>query len=266
MEGDQQVASSTSSPKETSPGSREITIMIMRKVGRIRSFTISRRALLWLTVFLFLYILFSLFIISRFIDIRYRFRYHSERLADIEEKYNNMEKDLLKAQQRAANLDAYIESTIGRDGEEGTTLVQPADVVAEERPTVTETEKATDQTAKSVDIEGLDIRKLDSGIVIDFRLTNTSSGNEAVEGYMHIIVSDQYNNYPSVWNAPSREVKDGLPLQYRSGERFIIQRFKQYHREFTSESSFGMPALIKILAYDTSGNLILMKEYEVKDV
>lgn len=266
LEGDQQVTSSTPSVKEVSSESREITIMIMKKVGKIRSFTISRRVLLWLSVFLSLYILFSLFVISRFMDMRFRFLDQSNRFAEIEEKYKNMEKDLLKAQQRAANLDAYIESTMREEGVEGTPSVQSPDVAAVDRPIVAAPEKVIEQATYSVDIEGLDIRKLDSGVVIDFRLTNTASGNEAVEGYMHIIVSDQYNNYPSVWNSPSREVKNGLPSQYRTGERFIIQRFKQYHREFTSESSFGIPARIKILAYDPSGNLILMKEYEVQDV
>lgn len=265
MDGDQQVASSTPSPKEASPGSRDITIMIMKKVGRIRSFTISHRILLWLSLFLSLYILSSLFIISRFMDMRYRFRDQSKRLADFEEKYNNMEKDLLRAQQRAANLDAYIESTMHKEGAEGTAPIQTPDITAVQQPSVTVPENVMGQASYSVDIEGLDIRKLDSGIVIDFRLTNTGSGTDAVEGYMHIIVSDQYNNYPSIWNSTSREIKNGIPSQYRSGERFIIQRFKQYHREFTSQSSFGMPARITILAYDPSGNLILMKEYEVQD-
>jgi len=265
MDGDQQVASSAQSPKEAAPGSGDITIMIMKKVGRIRSFTISHRILLWLSVCLSLYILLSLFIISRYVDMRYRFRDQFKRLSSFEEKYNNMEKDLLKAQQRAANLEAYIESTMHQEGEAGTITFQPPEIPAVEQPALT-APQVVGQASYSVDIEGLDIRKLDSGIVMDFRLTNTGSGTDTVEGYMHIIVSDQYNNYPSIWNSPSRDIKNGIPSQYRSGERFIIQRFKQYHREFTSQSSFGPPARITILAYDPSGNLILMKEYEVQDV
>ncbi|MBN1627101.1 MAG: hypothetical protein JW944_11305 [Deltaproteobacteria bacterium] len=265
MDGDQQVTSATTFPKEAPPGSHDITIMIMKKVGRIRSFTISYCILFWLSIFLSLYFLFSLFIISHYMDMRYRYRNQSKSLADLEEKYNNMEKGLLKAQQRAANLEAYIESTTHKEEAKDTAPVQMPDIPAEKQSTVTAPEKIIAPASYSVDIEGLDIRKSDPGIVIDFRLTNTSSGTDAVEGYLHIIVSDQYNNYPSIWNSPSREITDGIPSQYRSGERFIIQRFKQYHREFTSESSFGVPARITIIAYDPSGNLILRKEFEVRD-
>jgi len=263
MENNQRI---TSSLKKNSPGSHEITIMIMGSTGRIRSFTISRRILLWSSLFLSFYILLSLFIISRFVDIRFRFRAQSARLEKIEEKYEGMEKDLLKARQRTINLEAYIESTRKLVEEGSTNTAQPPDVAAVDKSNINAAGKVGEQAPVSVDVEGLDIRRLNSGVVIDFRLVNMASGVGAIEGYMHIIVSDQNNNFPSIWNAPSKEFRNGLPLEFRSGEHFIIQRFKQYHREFTSDSSFGTPARIRILVYDLSGNLIFTKEYEVKHV
>ena len=262
MEGNQQINSPL---KEDSPKANEITIMIMGNIGKIRSFTVSRRVLLWSSILLLIYILLSLFIIVRFIDVRYRFSMQSEMVKNFKERYNGMEKDLLKAQQRATNLEAYIESTKQKKEDVGTVEVQGAADASADKPAVKTDEKAGGQTTKSVEIEGLDIRRMDSVVVVDFRLINMTSGDGAVEGYMHIIVSDKNNNFPSVWNAPSRDVRNGLPSEFRSGERFIIQRFKQYHREFTSDGSSGAPASIRILAYDPSGNLILMREYEVKD-
>jgi hypothetical protein len=251
--------------KENSPGPNEITIMIMGSIGKIHSFTVSRRVLVWLSILLLIYILISLFIISRYIGISSSFRSQSVSLDEAKEKYEQMDKDLLKAQQRAANLEAYIEST-GKHMEEGGTTVRMQPGSAPDRTVIDTAGGGSEQAKRSVDVEGWDIRQLNSGVVIDFRLVNITSGVGAVEGYMHILVSDRNNNFPSTWNAPSKEVRNGVPAEFRTGEHFIIQRFKQYHREFTSGSSFGPPSHIRILAYDSSGNLILEKEYEVNNV
>jgi len=262
MEGNQRINSSL---KENAPGPHEITIMIMGSIGRIRSFTISRRILLWSSIILVLYSLFSLFIIGRHFSMSSRFRDQSITIKEITEKFEGMEKGLLKAQQRTANLEAYIEST-SKQMEAGGTAARVQSRPAGDMTVIDMSGERSEQAKRSVDIEGLGIRRLDSGVVLDFRLVSVTSGTGAAEGYLHIIVRDKDGNFPSVWNAPSKEVRNGLPAEFRSGEHFIIQRFKQYHREFTSDGSVGMPAQIRILAYDPSGDIILEKEYEVNDV
>jgi len=262
MDRDQQIAQSL---KENSPGSQEITIMIMGSIGRIRSFTVSRRILLWSCLFLFFYTLISLFIINRYVNIRSLYRIQADRLKDVEEKYDGMEKDLLKAQQHAANLELFFKNT-EQKGTGGAIQDEGRTASAMDRSGSNAPGVGNEKTSKSVDIEDLNIRRADSGIVVDFKLVNMDSGERAVEGYMHILVSDKNNNFPSVWNAPSKGIKNGLPSEYRSGEHFVIQRFKQYHREFISDNSTEMPASISILAYDTSGNLIIKRVYEVNNV
>jgi len=255
MDSDQKISQSI---KENSPGAEEITIMIMGNIGRIRSFTVSRRILLWVLLSLFFYIILSLFIINRFIDIRSRYKTIANKQKEIEEKYDGMEKDLLSAQQHAANLESYFKKMEGKNtGSETQASVQNSP--SQDRETGSTPGTGSDVTSKFVDIEGLNIRKVDSGVVIDFKLVNMNSGEKAMEGYMHILVSDRNNNFPSVWNAPSRDVKNGIPSEFRSGEHFVIQRFKQYHREFMSDNSTETPSNIIILAYDMSGNLIIKK-------
>lgn len=250
----------TLSLKENVPGSKEITIMIIGSIGRIRSFTISRRILLWSSICLSLYILISLFIVFWFVDTSSRYRNQAEMIKENEERYNGIEKDLLKAQQYAANLEEYIKTSWGQketDEEEGQAV---------DSSNSSDTEKGREQTANYIGIEGLSIRRLESGVVVDFRLVNMNSEDVAIEGYMHLIVGDENNNFPPVWNSPSREIKDGLPSDFRRGERFVIQRFKQYHREFSSDTSSGMPSTISILVYDFSGNLIQKSVHDVNDV
>ena len=262
MEGNQQI---TASLKENSPGSDEITIMIMGNVGRIRSFTISRRILLWASVFLLIYILLSLFVIIRFINVSSRYGALSERLKDINEKYDRMEKDFLEAKQHAANLDAYLGT---REQKEKSSTIQRAveAVPAGDKPTAVVSEKGNEIKQESVDIEGLNIRRSDKGVVIDFKLVNMNLEETPVEGYVHIIVSNKNNNFPETWNEPSKEIRNGQPSDYRSGEHFTIQRFKQFHREFMSNSVSGTPSSISIQAYNPSGELILKKVYDVNNL
>jgi len=252
--------------KENASGSHKITITVMGSIGRIRSFTISRRILLGASIFFILYILLSLFIINRFIDVRARYRVLSDKVEKTENNYNEMEKTLLKAQQHAANLEAYIATATEQKEESNTIPGKEPALAAGGKAIITADEKGNKETSKSVDIEGVTLRRLNSGVAIDFRLVNMNSGVGAIEGYMHIIATDKNNNSPQAWNTPSGELKNGLPSDYRSGEHFIIQRFKLYHREFMTDVSFGTPASIRILAYDPSGNLILTRDYEVGNV
>jgi hypothetical protein len=262
MEGNQRI---NSSMKETPSGPREITIMIMGSIGRIRSFTISSRILLWSSIILLLYILLSLFIISRHIIISNRFSDQSVAIQEIREKYEAMGKDLLTAQQRAANLEAYIES-IGKKSEGSAALGQGQTSAASGDISGDGAGKSGNQSTAAVDIEDLEIRKLNASLAVDFRLVSKASGTGAIEGYLHIIVMDKNGDFPPAWNAPSKVVQNERPSEFRSGEHFFIQRFKQYHREFASGGAAGMPAKIRILAYDPSGNVILEMEYGVDGV
>jgi hypothetical protein len=252
-----------SSLKENRPGTHEITVMIMGSIGRIRSFTISKRFLLWTSVFLLLYLLISLFLINRYIDIRGHYKDLSENTAKSEEEYEEMKIALATAQQHAVNLEAYIETTKEKPVAAGATDTTAASA-APAKTTASSAEKTGERSAKDVDIEGLSIKRSASGgIVIDFRLVNMTSGGVGIDGYMHILASDKENNYPQAWTAPSKDVKNGLPTDFKSGEHFFIQRFRQCHREFSPDSTSGAPAHIRVLAYDPSGNLLLNREYEV---
>lgn len=263
MDSNQQVESPQ---KENLPLSNTISIMIMAGIGRICTFTISRRFLMGAALFFLFYILFSIFIISEFFTLRLRHRALSDRFEEVENKYNDIEKDLLHARQRAANFEAYIES-IGEQKEERDII--PVEVPQEASAgdkSIGATEIGIEVMTDLVDVEGLTIKKLDTGLSVDFRLTNIDSGIDAIEGFVHIMVYDKNNNLPTIWNSSSRYTEDGLPSDFRSGQRFVIHRFKQYHREFMADNTLGMPETISILAYDTVGNLIFKRDYDVNDV
>jgi len=118
----------------------------------------------------------------------------------------------------------------------------------------------------SVDITDFVIKREDSGMNVDFRLVNTIEAENAVEGYMHIIAMDKGNKYPSGWNNARDELQNGLPVDFRSGQRFFIQRFKSYHRRFNMNSNSELPEAIRVLVYSQSGELLLKKEFEVDNV
>ncbi|MDB9823070.1 hypothetical protein OAC89_05145 [Deltaproteobacteria bacterium] len=254
--------------REKPPDREELTVMIIRSVGKIRSFKISRRAVLWVSIFLFAYIVASLYTFNRFFDLRYLYRIQSEKLERSERDMNENARMLLQTKDYVAGLEDYL-----KDISDSRAL--------ENRPDQKETgtEGTLDRTAadsdkenedkqkrfKTVDIMDAIIQKEDSGMSVDFKLVNTAPEENAMDGYVHIIAMDNKNSYPSEWNYPDYKLQDGFPVNFRRGQPFFIQRFKSYHRQFNMNSNSELPTTIRVLVYDQSGELILTKEFEVSN-
>ena len=242
---------------EKSLNPKELTIMVIRSVGKMRSFKLSRRTILWTSLFLLAYMIISLYTINRFFDLRNRFNVQSEKLERLEKDLNKNLKLLTQTKDYVIGLEEYIKNAVNQEGEKPTS-VQKAE----------ETKGIVDGTATKiplniVDIENAVIQREDSGMSIDFRLVNTIQDENAIEGYIHIIAMDKKNDYPPEWNKNLDRLQDGYPVNFRSGQPFLIQRFRPYHRQFNMNSNSDLPKTIRILVYNVSGDLILKKEFEV---
>jgi hypothetical protein len=248
---------------------KELTVMVIRSVGKIRSFTISRRAIVWTSVFLLAYILVSIFIFNNYFDLRYRYKIQSEKLKDTEENLNENNNKLILSEQYVAGLEEYI-----RDTEEKAEQIDISssmdrkkdDVINKIVKDVNKKNPMGNRPSRDVDITDITIRRMDSVLNLDFKLVINKSDENPIEGYIHIIAADKNNRYPSVWNNRRDELKNGMPVYFRRGKLFIIQRFRLYHYEFDMNTESEFPSLIKMLIYDKSGKLILEKELKVSDV
>ena len=246
-----------------SPG--ELTIMVIRSVGKIRSFKISRKVILWTSLFLLAYILVSVYVFNRFFELRYLNNIQSEKLESLEKALDQNERSLFQARQYMAGLEDYIKNYDSRKEEEVSAPIETDESIktvdTTTRNPITKSD-GQEESATIVDIEDIAIQIEDSGMTVDFKLVNARSEESAAEGYIHIIARDKKKDYPEEWNYAYDKLKNGIPVNFRRGQPFLIQRFKTYHRQFNINSNSEFPAAIKVLVYNPSGDLILNRELE----
>ena len=133
-------------------------------------------------------------------------------------------------------------------------------------PTVTLSEDDPDvseSTPRLVEIRDMVIQKEGERMTVDFRVINKHPRDNPVGGYIHIIAKRRDGTSPMGWAYPSVELQDGIPVHYRRGQLFLIQRFRPVQGAFHFDAVDEPPAAVKILIYDQIGKLILEREYEV---
>ncbi len=248
---------------------RELTIMVIGSVGRIRSFTITRRVITLASIFLLAYIFISLYVFNSFFDLRYRYGSLSEEVEKTADQLDQHRKKLVLTERYVEGLEDYIRNSEERAGQaiESSSEAPPKTEVASRIvEDLTEKGSAGKRTSRDVDIRDIVLQRADSVLDLEFKLANVKYEENPIEGYIHIIAADKNNGYPHGWNYRSNEIRNGMPVNFSHGQPFLIQRFKPYHRQFNMDSELEFPALIKILIYDRSGDLILKKEIDVGDV
>ncbi|HJX34376.1 MAG TPA: hypothetical protein VJ373_04300 [Desulfatiglandales bacterium] len=245
---------------------KELTIMVIRSVGRPFSFKISHRIILWASLIVIAYILVSLYTLNRFVFLHRQYNIQSERLEKLEKEHDNSLKALNQTNEYVKGLEEYIKSSGGLKRAENQSLQKeelPAKAIDKTGTDFYKKDRDEQKTPSIVDIKDVVIKKEGSAIVLDFRLANATQEQYAIEGYLHIIAMDKKGNYPQEWSYPRDTLKDGFPVDFRLGQSFFIQRFKSYHRQFGMSSNSELPKAIRLLVYNRSGELILKKEFEV---
>jgi len=112
----------------------------------------------------------------------------------------------------------------------------------------------------------MQFRMGEQGLTVECKLANNMAEQGPAEGYIHIYAIDKNGEYPPEWNKYAERLKNGIPSDYKTGQEFLIQRFKSYHRQYKMLADFELPSFIRILVYDRSGQKILEKEIPVIDV
>jgi hypothetical protein len=252
--------------KEKPAYAKELTVMVIRSVGKPYSFKISHRIILWTSLILIAYMLVSLYTLNRFFFLRRQYDIQSEKLEKLEKEHDDNLKELNLTKEYVTGLVEYIKTSgdLKRAESQSLQKQEPTgkaiDVIGAD---IHKKEQGEQKTQDLVDIKDVVIKKEGSAIVIDFRLVNAIQEKDAIEGYIHIIAMDKKGNYPQEWSYPRDTLKDGLPVDFRLGQSFFIQRFKSYHRQFSMSLNSGLPKAIRVLVYDRFGDLTLKKEFEV---
>ena len=228
-----------------------LTIMIFKEVGKVKTFRISPRVLLVAFMFLIFYIVATIFVTNAYLAYFYPFRsigidkMQAEKIAKLSGELIKTTKSLERSEQHIALLEDYIEE----DKEQSPEPVSTSDYTESSSPIL-------------VGIEDLKVKRDRSTIDVTFRIVNKQSNEGPIGGYIFILASIRDSDRSEVWVYPSSPLKDGLPINYRRGQRFFIQRFKSISSKYTLSRSTDKPLILEVLVYDRDGELILKKVVE----
>ena len=249
---------------------RYLTITVMRSVGKMRSFEISRRLILLTTVFFIAFILISLFVINRYFYLRRQNTMQSERIALLQEDLSNRRKLLNRSQKHLALLEDYIHNIeaqreLESEPEPPTSKKEAKKEIATSRSQPPKEKPSKEILKKVIDVTDVVIQKQGSRMTVDFKLVNVNPGEDAVGGYIHIIARNDKAGKLQEWTYPHQKLKNGLPVNFRRGLLFLIQRFKPIQGKFNLANSTESPSSVKVLVYNQSGEIILEKDFEVSN-
>jgi hypothetical protein len=256
--------------RETSSRNGRATVMLMGSVGKVRSFKISLRLLLGAAAFFALYIAASILVIHQYFELYAENRGLRESLSNTKEALPKNEKELLKSRHHIALLEDHIKNLEqAREKESRPPEAQkPKDPAKKvEQPVLASPAESgwpeEIEALPSVAVEDMVVQKEGVRMTVNFRLVNTQQGEIATGGYIHVIATNRKNEKLQAWAYPAQELQDGMPIDFRRGQPFLIQRFKQIQGRFNLGSNTETPTSIKVLAYNHSGKLVLQKEHVV---
>jgi uncharacterized coiled-coil protein SlyX len=236
------------------------TIMVAGRTGRVRSFGISPRLLIWAALFLLVYLPLSVVAINRYLELRRSHSAQSKALNRLEQEVEEQRKTLARSQQQLAFFQDYVRQ-LEEANEQSTESPKP------EKPGTKRAEAgAGEKSSKGqeiVSIEDLAIQKQGSRMLVSFKLVNMQPGDSTVGGYLHILARGKQSDTPKQWAYPQEKVVNGFPENYRSGQFFTIQRFKPIQGRFNLGQSSESPSSVRVLIYDQAGAIILQKDFEV---
>jgi len=222
-----------------------LTVMIFKSAGKVRTFKISSYFLLWVSLFFVFYIVATIFLTNVFINYYRQNRILADANAELRAMLIKTKKSLEESKQHIALLDDYI--------------TEKKDQSPRSLATVDHTESSL---TTLVDIDELKIERNKSTINVDFRIINKQLDEEPIGGYIFVFARIKDSDKSEVWVYPNSQLKDGLPVNYRNGQRFFIQRFKSISSKYTLSKSINRPLIFEIFVYDRNGTLILRKIVE----
>jgi hypothetical protein len=223
-----------------------LTIMIFKKVGKVRTFKVSRHLLLWALLFFLFYIVGSILVTNAYFDEYRTNMVRSKTIATLTSELAKTKKDLERSKQHLAFLDEYI----GEDKELTPEPMFRADYTESSLP-------------KLVDIDDLKVTRDGPTFHVSFKVFNRQTNEGPIGGYIFMLASVKDAERSEVWIYPSTPIKDGVPVDYRKGTRFFIQRFRTITGTYTLNKEVHGPLILQILVYDRSGILTLRKVVEV---
>jgi hypothetical protein len=223
-----------------------LTIMVLNRSGRVWNGKVSSLLLLVAAVFFVCYIIVTLFLTYEYFDLYRAGKKKAAERVELTEALAATQKSLERAEQQVALLGAYI-----REKQEQS--IQSAAESSDHEPFFPDL----------VDIAQVKVARENARLVVTFNIINTHETDEPISGHIFVLARLKGSDHSEVLVCPNSPLKDGVPVNYRQGQRFTIQRFKSVKSQYTLSNPLNEALILKILVYDDEGTLILNKTVEV---
>lgn len=243
---------------------RSFTIMVMGRVGKVRSFKLSRRLFFWAALFFAAYVPFSIYLVNRYFELRKTNAAQRESVERLERDLLRSTNALSRCKEHIAFLEEYIlqiENPAEPAAEPAKSPEKRAETPARKAPE----EKAPEQTQETVSVEDLVVEKQGGKLVVGFKLVNLLPGDAGIGGYLYIMAKTKGSPPRQEWTYPQAKLVNGIPENFKRGQVFLIQRFNPIQGKLTIGSGQDAPAMLEILVYDQTGNIMLHKDFEIHD-
>lgn len=244
------------------------SVMIVRGLGKVRSFNISPRLLLWSTVVFVLYLVCSAVAISRYFGELKSNAVQLDLLQQLQGEIEDTKKTLYRARQRLKFLEDHIGSSQGKQEKQ---IETPGPEITNPVPTKPLNKKETrkrldevDPVEPVVDIKNLTTKRSGERLSVKFRLIKVGPDRNQIKGYIFMIGANSELDPTQLWTYPKAAFKNGEPINYKHGEFFKVRNYRDIRRKYFFDSNSEIPSLLKILIYDDSGKLILKKESSIE--
>ena len=244
------------------PHERSFTIMVMGRVGKVRSFRISRRVFFWAVLFFAAYIPFSVYLVNRYFELRSENMVYRGRTERLERDLLRSTHALSRSKEHIVFLEDYIlqmEKPAEQTAEPAKSPEKRAQAVARQPSE----EKAREQNEDMISVEDIVIEKQGEKLAVNFKLVNQLPGDASVGGYVYIMARNPETPPRQEWTYPQVKLVNGLPETFKRGQLFLIQRFKPIQGKLTVGSGQDAPTILEILVYDQAGNIMLQKNFEI---
>ncbi len=220
-----------------------LTIMIFKRVGKLRTTKVSVRLLIGASLFLLCYIVATIFLTNAYFSRSRTATMQADTIATLTGELAKTREDLERSRQHIVLLSEYLK--------------EEKEQTPEPMATVDYTE-----SSKAVDITDLRVKRDRSELQVNFNIVNNQPHEEPIGGYIFVLARLKGSEDPATWVYPNATLKNGKPIDYKDGHRFFIQRFRTVTGNYTLNKEIDDPLILEILVYDRNGGLILKKVVE----
>ena len=223
-----------------------LTIMVLKRTGTVWTGKVSALVLIGAGVFLFCYIIITLVMIYQHFELTREHEISRVHHAELTRALDAAHKQLERANYQISLLEDYITEK----REEQVAVAQNDTVVPE--PSFPEL----------VDISHLTVTHEDHVLTVTFNIINTQE-DIPISGHIFVLAQLKGSDHDEMLVHPSCLLNDGLPVDFKQGQRFQIKRFKTVTSRYALAGPLEEPLILKILVYDNEGMVIFTKTIEV---